>query len=106
MASPQATTALSASTETKVYEVPTGYTWIGNISICNRNTTVAKVRLAVGDNSAMAAGMYLEYDIPLAPYGNVGNVLERTGKILTAGKAIWARSDSSNVDVVIDGIEE
>lgn len=102
----QATTALSATTETKVYEVPAGYRWIGNISICNRNTTVAKVRLAVGSNAAMASGMYLEYNIPLLPAGNVGNVIERTGKILGSAQAIWVYSDSANVDVVIDGIEE
>lgn len=102
----QATTALSATTATKIYEVPTGYVFTGWLNVCNRNSTVAKLRLALGSNSAMANGMYVEYDLPLSPIGSVGNVLERTGIILGAGQAVWAYSDSSNVDVVVAGYEE
>lgn len=102
----QATTAVSASTETKVYEVPTGYVFTGFVNVCNRNSTVAKVRIAYGSNAAMAAGMYVEYDLPLSPAGTVGNVVQLTGVILGSEQAVWVRSDSSNVDVVVGGYEE
>jgi len=102
----QATSALSATTETKVYEVPTGYVFTGWINVCNRNATTAKIRLAVGSNAAMANGMYIEYDLPLAPTSTTANVLERTGIILGSTQAVWAYSDSANVDVVVAGYEE
>lgn len=102
----QATTALASATETKVYEVPTGYTWYGGVSICNRNAATAKVRVAVGSNAAMSAGMYLEYELPLTAYGTSGNVLQLTGLSLATTQAVWVYSDTANVDVVVFGIEE
>lgn len=102
----QASTALTATTDTIVYTIPSGYTWTGCVSFCNRNSSQAKVRLAFGTGSSLAAGQYVEYDFPLPPAGSPGNVLERTGVVLQAGHRVLAYSDSSNVDVVVYGIEE
>ena len=102
----QASTALTATTDTIVYTIPTGFTWTGCISVVNRGTSQAKIRLAFGTGSSLTAGQYVEYDFPLSPAGSPGNVLERTGIVMQAGHRILAYSDSSNVDVVVYGIEE
>lgn len=102
----QAGTALTATVWSIVYEIPAGYTWTGKVNLCNRGSATAKVRLAFGTGSSGAAGEYVEYDAPLAPAGNLGNVIERNGEVLQAGQRILAYSDSSNVDVVVQGYEE
>ena len=102
----QANTALTASVWSVVYTIPTGYVWTGKINFCNRNATVAKIRLAYGTGSSGSAGEYIEYDTPLAPAGNTGNVLERTAEVLQADQRILAYSDLSDVDVVVQGYEE
>lgn len=102
----QAGTALTATVWSIVYEIPVGTTWTGKINFCNRNASQAKVRLAYGTGSSGSAGEYVEYDAPLAPYGNTGNVIERAGEVLQAGQRILAYSDSNDVDVVVQGYEE
>ena len=102
----QASTALTATVWSIVYEIPVGFTWTGKINFCNRNATQAKIRLAYGTGSSGASGEYIEYDAPLAPAGNLGNVIERNGEVLQAGQRILAYSDSSNVDVTVQGYEE
>lgn len=102
----QASTALTATVWSIVYEIPTGYTWTGKVNFCNRGAAVAKVRLAYGTGSSGSAGEYMEYDAPLAPAGALGNVIERNGEVLQAGQRILAYSDSNDVDVVVQGYEE
>ena len=102
----QAGTALTATVWSIVYEIPVGYTWTGKVNLCNRGATQALVRLAYGTGSSGSAGEYVEYNAPLAPAGNLGNVIERNGEVLQAGQRILAYSDSNDVDVLVQGYEE
>jgi hypothetical protein len=101
-----AAVALSAAANTSVYTVPVGKVFTGKINVCNRNATVAKVRIAYSTSVAPLSGEYVEYDVPLTPTGTVGNVIERSGECLGSGESVWAYSDTSNVDVVVQGYEE
>jgi hypothetical protein len=102
----QAGTALTATVWSIVYEIPAATVWTGKVNFANRGATTAKVRLAYGTGSSGSAGEYVEYDAPLAPAGNLGNVIERNGEVLQAGQRILAYSDSNDVDVVVQGYEE
>lgn len=97
------TADLSATTVTDVYTVPASTIASMNISVCNRNSTIAKVRLALSDTTVtQGADEYIEYDQAIPANG----VLERTGIILDASKIVTAYSDSANVSVVVTGVEE
>ena len=102
----QANTALTATVWSLVYEIPTGYTWTGEVSFCNRGTATASVRLAYGTGSSGSAGEYRLYDYPLTPAGSPGSVVALTGQVLQAGQRILAYSSTNDVDVVVTGYEE
>ena len=97
------TADLALTTITDVYTVPTSKIASVNISVCNRNSSAIKIRLAISDTTVTQGDdEFIEYDYSLTGNG----VLERTGIMLDAGKIITAYSDTLDVTVVVTGIEE
>lgn len=80
--------------------IAAGYT----VSFCNKNTVAVKVRLAIGsgDDSNAAGTTFLEYDATIQP----NEPLERTGLAISAGKKIFVKSDTANVDCAVYGFEK
>jgi len=92
---------LPATTDTTVYTVPADTFAIVTVSACNRASTNRTVRIATAAADTPTAAEYVEYDATL-----IGNgVLERGGIVLDAGKKIVARANSTDVSVVVYGIE-
>lgn len=92
---------LAVTTNTSVYTCPSNTFSVVTVSICNRNSTSATVRLALAAAGAPTTAEYLEYDVQL-----VGNgTLERTGLVMAAGQIIVAYSNVTGVNVVVYGIE-
>lgn len=95
------TADLAAATETTVYTVPSDTFAVVSINVCNRGNSTQGIRLAVADAATPTNDEWIEYDVELGAKG----VLERTGVIVGAGQNIVARSSSTNVSVVVFGIE-
>lgn len=95
------TSDLSANTDTSLYTVPADTYSVVTVSLCNRGSSTANVRLAVATTATPGAGEYLEYDTSIGPNG----VLERTGIVADAGKIIVVRANSTDVSAVCYGIE-
>lgn len=93
--------ALSATTNTTVYTVPTGYFAVFGVSVCNRGNTTVTVRMSISASATPANSEYLEFDAQLGPQG----VLERTGLMAGAGKQIVLYTSGTAVSVSIFGIE-
>ena len=92
---------LSANTNTTVYEVPADTYGVVTVSLCNRSSSTASIRLAVATNDTPGGNEYLEYDTSIGPNG----VLERTGIVADATKKIVVRSSIASVSAVVMGIE-
>lgn len=93
--------ALSATTNTTVYTVPSATTASFTVSVCNQNTSAITFRLAVAASSSPATAEWIEYDTTIPSNG----VLERTGIVAQATKQIVAYSSSSGVSVSVYGFE-
>ena len=94
---------LSATTSTVVYTVPAGKTSSLTVSFCNQNSSdAAKVRLSLTPLSTATANSYLEYDANVPANG----ILERGAIVAGQGENIIVRATSSDVSVVVYGIEE
>ena len=91
-----------ADTDTTVYTVPSAKVATVNVSICNRNNSPIRVRLAMAASGTPGASEWIEYDTILLANG----VLERTALVLEATKRIVIRTDTSSVSVVAYGFEE
>lgn len=95
------TAAPSATTLTTVYTVPVGIYTVCSISITNRGTASAKIRVAMSTSDTPAVDEYIEYDTSL-----IGNgVFERTGLVMHAGLKLVVYTDSANTSVSVYGIE-
>jgi hypothetical protein len=95
------TADLSATTNTTVYTCPSSTFAVVTVSVCNRGSTSATVRLAIAASASPTDAEYIEYDTTLAAKG----VLERTGIVLDAGKLLVVRSSAVGVNAVVYGIE-
>jgi hypothetical protein len=95
---------LAATTYTTLYTAPSDTFSVATVSICNRGSSVANIRLAITTTagpSAPANEEFIEYDVQLSAKGT----LERTGLVLDAGKIISVYSSAVNVSAVAYGIE-
>lgn len=92
---------LSAATDTSVYVVPADTFAVVTVNVCNRGASAATVRIALSDSGTPTNADYIEYDVQVPANG----VLERTGIVAQAAKAIIVRSSAINVSAVVMGIE-
>lgn len=95
------TADLSATTNTTVYTCPASTFAVVSVSVCNRGSTSATVRIAVADAATPTSAEYLEFDSSLVAKG----VLERTGIVMQAGKLLVVYSSAASVNAVVMGIE-
>lgn len=93
---------LAANTDTLLYTVPASTRATVNIRVANRNSSAAKIRVAIGSGASPALDDYMDYDIPVPENG----ILEDTGIVCGAGEKVWVRSDLGNVSVRVHGFEE
>jgi len=93
--------AITATTNTAVYTVPTGYYTVCNVALVNRNATAVKVRVAMASTSSPAVQEWIEYDTVIIPNG----VFERMGLVMQATMNIVIYSDTANVGCTVYGIE-
>lgn len=93
---------LSATTNTTIYTVPSGKYAALTISIANRNTLGAKIRLAISATATPGNSEWIEYDAVIPPNG----VLERSGIVIGSGQYLVVYSDIANLSVVAYGIED
>lgn len=93
--------ALTATTNTTVYTCPADTFAVVTVNVCNRSTGTRDVRVALAAADTPDVSEYLEYDTEILANG----VLERGGIVLDAGKKIVAYANSTEVSVVVYGIE-
>ena len=97
-----ATAQLAATTLTQLYQVPTGYYGIYNVSFTNTSASAVTIRLAISSTATPAASEYFEYGTTIIPNG----VFERTGLAIQAGYYIFAYgSTGTAINVNVYGIE-
>jgi hypothetical protein len=83
--------------------VPAGKVASLTVSFCNQSSSdAAKVRLSLTALSTATANSYLEFDANIPANG----ILERGAIVAGAGENIIVRSTTSEVSVVVYGIEE
>ena len=92
---------LSAATDTTVYTCPVTTFSVVSVSVCNRGSTAATIRIAVAASATPTAAEWIEYDSTILAKG----VLERTGIVLAAGQVLVVRSSAVSVNAVVMGIE-
>jgi hypothetical protein len=95
------TADLAAATNTTVYTCPADTFAVLTVSVCNRGSSAASVRLAIASSATPSNAEFIEFDTSLSAKG----VLERTGIVLDAGKLLVVRSSAIDVSAVIYGIE-
>lgn len=95
-------TDLSADTLATIYTCPADTFTVASISICNRSTSAAKIRIAISATAGSPTDAeYIEFDASVSANG----VLERTGIILDATKNIEVQADSNDISAMAFGIE-
>jgi hypothetical protein len=96
----------NATQMTQTYMCPTDTFSVVTISLCNRSSSDALVRIAltttVAPGTPSNAGEYLEYDTTIPAKG----VLERTGIVMdSTNKYLNVYSSITSVSCVVMGIE-
>lgn len=96
--------SVSAASHTTVYQVPAlGVSFATvNINLVNTGASAISTRLALGATANPSAADYIEYNFILQP----GEVLERTGQVLSPGERVIVFSDLAGAVVRVHGIEE
>lgn len=94
--------ALAATTDTTVYTVPASFYAVTNITLVNRGSTAATVRVALAAAATPTNAEYIEFGTIIPPNG----ILERTGIAMQATKRIVAYASNANVSVSVYGIEQ
>ena len=94
--------APSAATNTTVYTVPSAKLATFIVSICNRGSTLANVRVAISATGTPSNSEYIEYDTEVP----ANSVFERTGLVAQATKNLVVYADSASLSVSVYGYEE
>jgi hypothetical protein len=95
--------ALSATTDTTVYTVPSSTLAIVNINVVNRSSSAAaSVRVALASTATPQTSEYIEYDASIPSNG----VLERSGLALNAGERVIIYASTANCSVSVYGLEQ
>ncbi len=94
--------APSAATNTTVYTVPSAKTASFIVSICNRGTTLANIRMAISATGIPSNAEYIEYDTEVP----ANAVFERTGLVAQATKNLVVYADSASLSISVYGYEE
>jgi len=92
---------LPATTNTVVYTVPNETFGVVTINIANRNAQARNIRIALAAADSPDDAEWIEFDSELLGNG----VVERSGVVLDAGKRVVAYANSTDVSVVVYGIE-
>lgn len=92
----------SINTDTQVYQVPTNHLASFTISVCNRGTSNAKIRIALTDSTSIGLDEYVDFDTIVYPKDSY----QRTGLVLSSGQYVYIRSDQANISVNVYGFEE
>lgn len=96
--------ALSATTWTAVYTVPSNTFSVFSLNVLNRGTTAVGIRIALTGTtppSVPSTSEFIEYDVQIGANG----VLERTGIMMNATKILAVYATNANVSVSVFGIE-
>ena len=92
---------LAATTNTTVYTVPADTFAVVTVNITNRNSQSRNIRIATADDDTPTNAEWIEFDTEILGNG----VIERSGIVLNEGKKIVAYTNSTEVNVVVYGIE-
>lgn len=93
---------LAANADTLLYTVPAATNTTADVRLCNRGAAAVRMRIAIGNGAAPAAGDYIDYDVVVPPNG----ILGESGIPLSAGEKVWVRADTATVAAQIRGFEE
>lgn len=92
----------SINTYTSVYQVPTGYYSVFNVSFTNTNATPVTIRLALSTSATTpSANEVIEYNTTIVANG----VFERTGLVAQAGLYVLGYVSATGVNINVYGIE-
>lgn len=95
--------ALSATTNTTVYTVPSSTLAVVNINVVNRSTSAtADVRVALASTATPQVQEWIEFDATVPARG----VLERTGIAMNAGERVVVYASTANCSVNVYGLEQ
>jgi len=95
--------ALSATTNTTVYTVPSSTLAVVNINVVNRSTSAtADVRIALASDATPQVQEWIEFDAIVPARG----VLERAGIAMNAGKRVVVHASTANCSVSVYGLEQ
>ena len=93
--------APSAAANVVVYTVPAETFSVVTVSVCNRGTSTAAIRIALAATGTPETSEFIEYDSEILANG----VLERTGIALNAGVNVVVYASSADTSVSVYGIE-
>jgi len=92
----------AATTNTVVYTVPSATTAVATISIVNTTVLSIAIRLAIASSGTPTTSEYIEYDTIIPANG----MLERSGIVMNATKAVVVYAASTGLGVSVYGYEE
>lgn len=96
---------LTSTSDTIIYTAPviSGASVVAKIFVCNRNGSAISMRLAIANpgETAISSVNAIEFDVPVPAFG----VIERGNIILGESERIIARTNTTNVSVVVCGVE-
>lgn len=92
---------LAATANTTVYTVPADTFAVVTVNVTNRNSQSRNIRIATADDDTPTDAEWIEFDTEILGNG----VIERSGIVLNEGKKIVAYTNSTEVNIVVYGIE-
>jgi len=92
---------MAATTNTTIYTVPADNFAIVSINVTNRATSTRDIRIALAASDTPTNTEWIEYDTEIVANGT----LERSGIVIDATKKVVAYANSTDVTVMVYGIE-